>query len=440
MESPVQNERRASRIPSPVLMLLSFALGCVLTLHADSVLGWNVRSLSVLSLPSAVAPAHHCLSRPSNTFVNTSSGKLVPAEERYLTTSFRIGPGLNNAMYILMWGFFAARLSGRTFVLPALFPSRKAMKRQYWSLGVVRDKESSGWFWMPLSEVIEVESVISCGKGMGLTITETAPLDLISEKRETSSTGQMENTLISSTTPFIDMSWIYNGGDPGAEVWKSYRMQMLELGSCLSWSSDLSPISQVMFKSFESLKGGKSLNQSMAVHARLEDDMMEVFVDTITPDFTARLATKVASCMTIAANAALDGGLNSFVLVLTGDSIKEPRYQPLHDAFPGLCVSKEDIGDPNSIRELLERGGLDGGLAILDQMAAVEAGLFVGYAGSSLSTRVVQERLRRGKVSFLYSEFDKNVDDCSQVLEPWRILWKDGSYTGLPFALPLGLK
>lgn len=422
-------------------MLLSFALGCVLTLHADSVLGWNVRSLSVLSLPSAVAPTHHCPSRPPNTFVNTSSGKLVPAEGRYLTTSFRIGPGLNNAMYILMWGFFAARLSGRTFVLPAEFPSRKAMKRQYWSLGVVRDKESSGWFWMPLSEVIDVESVISCGRGMGLTITDTAPLDLTPEKRETGSTAQMEDTLISSATPFVDMSWIYNGGDPGAEVWRSYRMQMLELGSCLSWSTALGPILQAAFTAFESIKGGKHLNQSMAVHARLEDDMMEVFTDTITPDFTARLASKVAVCMKIAASAALgEGAESTHILVLTGDSIKEPRYQPLHDAFPGKCFSKEDIGDPDTVRDLLERGGLDGGLAILDQIAAVEAGIFVGYAGSSLSTRVVQERLRRGKVSYLYSEFDKGVDDCARVVEPWRITWKDGSHTGLPFALPAGLK
>ena len=141
-----------------------------------------------------------------------------------------------------------------------------------------------------------------------------------------------------------------------------------------------------------------------------------------------RLAGKILGCMAAVLPPATAAAAHTAAILLTGDSIENPKYKALLDAYPGLCATKESLA-PVVTAEVLEAAGLDAGTAVLDFEIATQAALFVGYVHSSFSQRIAQARLRRGLPTYFYNEAEKAAPACAQVTDPWRVTWGDGSFT-----------
>jgi hypothetical protein len=396
-------------------------------------------SLAGHSLPAA-APAHHALALPALPlyFLNTSSGQQVSTAGRYLGMSVKLGMGLNNVMMLLAWCLYAGRLSGRAVILPATMPSRRAMRKQYWSNSAIRDAESSGWFQVPFGSVVDVPYLVACAARQGVLVVQAS---------EDSSAAQLqsqppppdyfmrygadvERLMVAEQAPLVsvDMThWVvFNGASPNAQG----RVQLLALDTCVTWAPGLEAATQRLVAE-AALRQGASLSTAMAVHARLEDDLIEVHTDMDDKGVVDRVAGKITACMQRVVAEGWPpqaGSPPPPIVLLTGDSIHNPKYKALLDAFPGRCTSKEELA-PEATAQLLEAQGLDGGTAVLDQSIASHAAVFVGYAASSFSQRVAQDRLRRGLPSYLYNEADKDFAGCSRVVDPWTVQWEDGTAT-----------
>jgi hypothetical protein len=338
-------------------------------------------------------------------------------------------------MMMVGWGLYAARASGRTLLLPPVMQSRRRLARQFWANSAPRDTETSGWFPVPLGRVVDVPYLVACAARAGVAVElagpsspppPTAGVDagFIRFQRDIAS------RIVASTAPIVEYQTIFNGGNPGPLE----KVQLLALDACLAWAPHLLAASALLAQGALG-QWGAPLVSAVAVHARLEDDLIEVFAgDPHNAGEVAavvnRIAEKIIRCMGAVAPPAAAAARGTRFVVLTADPLSHPKYGGLEAAYPGLLTTKEGIA-PEVTAQVEAAQGLDGGAAVLDFNIATEASVFVGYAGSSFSQRVAQDRLRRGRPSYLYNEADKAFSGCAAVTDPWRVVYEDGSYTEL---------
>ncbi len=441
MTTALRPQQPLAQPPAPSFSLAHACavLTCVLCLLSSVLSGLPSPSLRASGAASAQATTSQAWGAAAQQlplplfFLNSSSGAQVSVRGRYLSLNFKVGTGLSNSMQLLAWGLYAGRLAGRALVLPSTLPSRRAMKKQYWSNSIIRDAASSGWFQVLLDSVVDLPFFSTCAARQGVRVVGEEALPANFREAAVGAgfvryRDDVERVLVAADAPLVVfdghlVGMVYNGATPSPLD----RLQLLALDGCVSWAPGLQAASQRL--AAEALATwGAPLSAAMAVHARLEDDLIEVHTDSDDKGVVDRLAGKILGCMAAVLPPATAAAAHTAAILLTGDSIENPKYKALLDAYPGLCATKESLA-PVVTAEVLEAAGLDAGTAVLDFEIAIQAGLFVGYVHSSFSQRIAQARLRRGLPTYFYNEAEKAAPACAQVTDPWRVTWGDGSFT-----------
>jgi hypothetical protein len=435
-----QSSAAAQRLPPPSTyspLHASAVLTCILCLlfsllrdEAFAAPGPALRPSGGALLPAA-APAPHALPQLPLFFLNSSSGRQESTAGRYLGLTFKLGTGLSNSMQLLTWCLYAGRLAGRALVLPATMPSRRAMKKQYWADSKIRDAASSGWFQVPLGSVVDLPFFAACAARAGVRVVGEEALPPGPGGATAASGGfvryheDVVRTLVAARDPLVVVGSIvvYNGATPSS----AQRVQLLALDACLAWAPGLQGAIARLAAEAQAAWGAP-LSAALAVHARLEDDLIEVHTDTDDKGVVDRLAGKILGCMRAVLPPEAAAASHTAAILLTGDSIENPKYKALLDAYPGLCVTKDSLA-PVVTGEVLEAAGLDAGTAVLDYSMAAQAAVFIGYVHSSFSQRIAQDRVRRGLRTYFYNEAEKAEAACAAVEDPWRVTWPDGTVT-----------
>lgn len=333
-----------------------------------------------------------------------AASKVAPVK-RFAFFHFKTGFGLHNNMAYLRFQLLAAKWALRTAVLPRVMPSRGRLAKQNWEFGVPLETAASQWRDVPLSGFLDVEYYRSCTARLGVRTLTADEADAagvptpfvysITGEDGYSSMGRFEELIadprVSIESPYISFGAELITGRP------ELLSQVTAMDACLSYHPDLINVAALLGKSIEG-KFGMPVGRMVALHARLEDDMLEALSYLGSPE--ARIMGKIQHCMLLVAPPPVAGAERVPILVLTGESLGKDRYAWLRMAYKDLAFTKEDI-EFDLIEGLRITHGLDAGTAVIDVLLAQESALFVGTVASSLSVRIAQYRHRLGRASYM---------------------------------------
>ena len=385
-----------------------------------------------------------------------TASKVAPVK-RFAFFHFRAGFGLHNNMAYLRFQLLAAKWALRTAVLPRVMPSRGRLAKQKWEFGVPLEAAASEWRDVPLADFLDLEYYRSCTARLGVRTLTADEADAagvpapfvysVAGEDGYSSMSRFEelivDTRVSIESPYISF---------GAELITrrpELLSQVTAMDTCLSYHPDLIRVAALLGKSIEG-KFGAPVGRMVALHARLEDDMLEALSYLGSPE--ARMMGKIQHCMLQVAPPPKAGADKVPILVLTGESFGKDKYAWLRAAYGDLVFTKEDI-EFDLIEGLRFTHGLDAGTAVIDVLLAQESALFVGTWISSLSVRIAQYRHRLGRVSYMmngavarktrplpplaplhfsrtphkHAEMDKESPSCTLVDNDWVLTWADNS-------------
>lgn len=322
---------------------------------------------------------------------------------RFAWMHFPLGFGIQNNMAFMRYQHLAAKWAARTLVLPRTMTSRGRLALQAWHHGVPSQTEGSEWRDVPLEHFIDVDYFRACTARLGIrTLTadeaEAAgapPPALLPDNGYT--TLQRVADARADPRPSIESPRISFGNEIIIRR-PDLHAQVDAYDACLSYHPDLFRTAALLGMSLER-KFGVGVGRSVTLHARMEDDMLELFPHVGDLAFNAkRMQGKIKDCMLKAA----PPGEGRPLFVLTGEPFSHEKYAWLRSAYGDLAVTKEDI-EPDLIEGVRLKNGLDAGIAIVDVLIAQESAVFVGCFCSSLSVRIAQYRHRLGRPSFMYN-------------------------------------
>ena len=328
---------------------------------------------------------------------------------RFAFFHFPLGFGLQNNMAFMRYQHLAAKWASRTLVLPRTMTSRGRLALQNWHHGApnAQSVADSEWRDVPLERFIDVDYFRACTARLGIRSLSADEADAAGVPAPVILPDHGYTTLKrvaeSASDPRVSVESPRIGF--GNEIIKDRRdliSQVNAYDACLSYNPDLYRTAALLGKSIEK-KFGIPVGRMVTLHARMEDDMLELFQHVGNLKFCeARMKVKIKECMLKAAPPSEVESEKRPLFVLTGEPFSHDKYEWLRTAYGELAVTKEDI-EPDLIEDLRLKNGLDAGVAIVDVIMAQESGLFVGCFCSSLSVRIAQYRHKLGRPSYMYN-------------------------------------
>jgi hypothetical protein len=322
---------------------------------------------------------------------------------RWAWMHFPKGLGLQNNMAVLRHQHLAAKWSNRVLVLPRTMPSRGRLAIQAWHHGVPQEMDGSEWRDIPIELFLDVEYMRACTGRLGMhTLTSDeaeaagVPPPVLLPDFGYRTLANIEESRL-NPLPSVESArtnFVYELLSDHKEL----ISQINAFDACLTYSPALM-LSAARLATDMRSKFGVRVSEAVALHSRMEDDMLELFPQVGDLAFVAkRMIGKIQDCMLKVA----PPSQKRPVFVLTGEPFTNEKYDALKATYGTLAVTKEDIS-PEMVADLHARNGLDAGVAIVDVYIAQEAGIFVGCFCSSLSVRIAQYRHKLGRPSYMYN-------------------------------------
>lgn len=352
----------------------------------------------------------------------------------------RLSSGTCNQRLKLRNALLLASLSHRTLVLPRVFRTRS----RHGAAWADADPESS-WRDEALSALFDLPYLMHCAAKHGVWVISepmpgtpiddgfsgvTAPLvpTALEEAHLTPDDPRLfdpESSLSLAPHLFVRDLELWSG-----RVTPQLLAAQVSHDVCITWAAPLVTLATQLADAYVRVRG-TPLAAAIAVHLRVEDDMLSDFsprvrgvdgIDVIdTSAIAARMMDKAMLCLARVAPPSEDG---AHIYVITGEDPSSIKLSPLRAAYGSRMGTKEDLL-PDALARATAAWGIDGIVALNFQLA-LETAEFVGYGGSTFSQQVARERLARGKVSFLYNDIGVETPECALVESTTHVRWVNG--------------
>ena len=379
-----------------------------------------------------------------NTLLVYQDSIAATSNTKYLSTY--LNGGLANERIKLRNAAILARLSNRVLIIPSTIRTRRIMAVNHQD-----NAPDSGWFDISIACVFDIPYLAVCASKHGVKLhlnrqpnvehkgnTDSCPylhnsvdnnvivpvptysisrVTAVSQLIQDNNVQQIPHILANDTFMFPN------------EVPLSMAMEQVIMDGCITWSPLVLELATVIANCAYKARN-IPISQSIAVHARVENDMLDPFAQHNgdgTTDYTAistRMTDKILTCMDNVLPRGSGDASKDLMLLFTGEPKDSVKLKPLFAAYGNIMAMTEDFAK-GMLDQFRNAYGLNT-LAAIHYALAVDAKIYVGYSGSTYSQQVVRERVARGRISYLYNDIGVTTPACSQITDPIHLRFSTG--------------
>ena len=290
--------------------------------------------------------------------------------------TFRLAGGLTNQRIRLKHGLLAGYLTKKAIVLPDHVQTRTHYDAA-WS------GAHAGWHQVAFASLFDVPHLSACCARMGVRVHATAPpgeewseVETVRQLLEQPLAGPRNARL--GRSPYIPHPRPLAAADA--------------LDKCIRYADDLRARAAAIEAQLRGVAGPRRV---IGLHLRLEDDAL-AFFGAAAASFPQLLLNNSVACISAAPGTA-SGAL---VFVATGLALDSDPMRALSRTLPFEVVHRHQFSGSTASPWQDDVG------ASIDQMVLATLDYFVGFAPSTFSIEVAQQRRKQGKTSTLVGPCD----------------------------------